>query len=539
MKFQQNFLFNILLFIAGCASVSSPTGGKKDVKAPELVNVYPANKSTNFNGQLMNLEFDELVKVENLKQELLITPALEGDFQTKLTKTGVTLTFDKPFQANTTYTFNFRNTFKDITEKNIAKNVKVVFSTGSVIDTLTIAGKVKDPLKGTSLLDVLVSLYRADDTLTVFKHKPYYSTRTDSSGNFALENLKEGNYRIYAVEDKNNNLKYDPPVERIGFNKESLQLNGNIKDVNLNVVRIDKRAPRINGTQSKVNTYQLDFDEGLTSLDVQFPSTIKRMPFMLSGVNKLLIYRNAEVNDSIPIRINAIDSSGNQMDKEVKIKFASAERAGRQKAEEPVKTDLAITTEPKNGQEVLKSFEYKIDFSKPIGIFNQKDIVILEDTLRELLMTPENFKWNAYMTNLNIQIKSNAKREIGIRIPPGTFISVENDTNKVTKTDHRIMELENYGSITGSVSTDANHFIVELLSSDFKVVDRKLNQKSYLFSYLSAGSYRIRVIRDENANGKWDAGDLDAGILPEEIRFMPDEIKLKQNWDITDINLNL
>jgi hypothetical protein len=541
MRFIRHCQVIPFLIIAGCASISSPTGGKKDVKPPKLLNVYPRDKSINVNSQIIELEFDEYVNIENLKQELLITPAPEGEYQTKLTKTGVRLNFDKPFVSNTTYTFNFRNAFRDVTEKNIAKNIKLIFSTGNVIDTLSIAGNVKDPLKDTPLLDILVSLYLAGDTLKVTKDKPYYSTRTDSAGNFALENLKTDKYRIYGVEDKNNNLKYDPTSERIGFLSGPIQLSENIKNIKLKMVKIDKIPPRIIGNDAKENTYAVEFNEGITESEVNFPTSIPSLPYMIEGNNKLTLFKRTEAVDSIPIKITITDSSRNVLTKDIKIKFALAgkEKNSKTTAKANSRNQLSLLIEPKNGQEVKSAFDYQINFGKPIKIQNLENIRVLADTIREIPLTKEAFLWNKYRTSLTIRVNGKANREIGLRIPAGTFISVENDSNKVVRQDHKLMEVENYGSISGTVATNATNFIVELIDSDYKVIDKKRNTKVFTFDFLSAGTYKLRVIRDDNGNGQWDKGEIEAGKQPEEIVFSPEEIKLKQNWDITDINIRL
>jgi len=541
MRFIQHFQLIYFLIIASCASVSSPTGGKKDVKPPKLLNVYPKNKSINVNSQTIELDFDEYVHIENLKQELLITPAPEGEYQTKLTKTGVRLNFDKPFVPNTTYTFNFRNAFRDVTEKNIAKNIKLIFSTGNVIDTLSITGNVKDPLKNAPLLDILVSLYLAEDTLKVTKDKPYYSTRTDSAGNFALENLKTDKYRIYGVEDKNNNLKYDPTSEKIGFLSVPVQLSDNIKDIKLQMVKIDKTPPRITDNGAKENTYAIEFNEGITESEVSFPASIPSLPYMIEGNNKLILFKQTETVDSIPIKITITDSSRNTLTKDIKIKFALAGREKNSKttAKANSRNQLSLLIDPKNGQEVKSVFDYQINFGKPIKIQKLENIRVLADTIREVPLTKEAYLWNKYRTSLTIRVNGRANYEIGLRIPAGTFISVENDSNKVVRQDHKLMEVGNYGSISGTVATNAANFIVELIDSDYKMIDKKRNTKVFTFDFLSAGIYKVRVIRDDNGNGQWDKGDMETGKQPEQIAFAPEEIKLKQNWDITDINIAL
>jgi hypothetical protein len=64
-----SFVFIETLF--SCAQIVAPTGGKKDTLAPKLVRVFPNNQSKNFHGTLIELQFDEYVNVDNIKQQLL------------------------------------------------------------------------------------------------------------------------------------------------------------------------------------------------------------------------------------------------------------------------------------------------------------------------------------------------------------------------------------------------------------------------------------------------------------------------------------
>lgn len=520
----------------GCASQSSPTGGRKDRKPPTLVKTTPQNKSLNFNSQLIELEFNEYLRVENLKQELLITPNIDGNYQFKLTKAGVKLEFDKPFRANTTYTLNFRNTFKDITEKNIAKNIKLVFGTGEKLDTLSIKGNVKDVLTDKKVYDAVVSLYMADDTTKVNKDKPYYLTRTDSSGNYTFENLKAESYRIYAIEDKNGNLLYDQAVDKIAFSPEKINLTTHISGLDLGLVKIDKIEPKITDKEANTDKYRITFSEGLIKLKVTLPTQYQTMPYMLEKNKTLVLYKNMPVNDSIPITLMAVDSAGNTMNKEVKFKFSDESKKDKAK----VKSTWSGSTEPKNGQEANKKFVYTIEFSKPVQTADMSKIKVLADTITPVALVDSDFVWNDYRTTLTIKKTINARREIGVRIPYNTFLSVENDTNKVIKTDHKLKEPENYGSIGGRITTKVKSFIVELLSPDYKVLEQIRDKSPYEFNYLTDGSYFVRVIEDDNGNGKWDTGDLETLKLPERIIYYPEgALKLKQNWELIDRNITL
>ena len=205
-----------LVFLQSCAQMASPPGGKKDTLAPVVTTSIPLNKSKNFKGKKIELNFNEYITVKSLNQELLITPSI-GNYETRIRPTGLTLVLDSALKDNTTYTFNFRNAVEDVAERNKGKNIKLVFSTSNRIDSLKIQGSVKHLLTNKKADNITVGLYPYNDTLSIDKAKPYYFVRTDTSGVYALENLAAGKYYMAAFEDANNNLIYNSAKESVDF----------------------------------------------------------------------------------------------------------------------------------------------------------------------------------------------------------------------------------------------------------------------------------------------------------------------------------
>jgi hypothetical protein len=212
--------------------------------------------------------FNEMITVDAIKQELLITPRIEGNYEFEVKKNRLSLKFDQNFNPNTTYTLNFRKAIKDITEKNIAENEKIVFSTGNTIDSLYINGKITDLLTNKPVENALIMMYQANDTSTILKHPPYYFTKTDKQGIYLLENLRAGEYDLYALVDYNNNLKYDPAKEKISFLQEPLQLSENIDSLRFKVNIIDNEKPKIVRSGAELDYYTIEFNEGLTNTKV-------------------------------------------------------------------------------------------------------------------------------------------------------------------------------------------------------------------------------------------------------------------------------
>jgi hypothetical protein len=527
---QVSILVIITTLLYRCASVSPPTGGDKDEVAPIVMSTIPAQKSTNYNGRVVEMVFNEMISVENIKQELLITPRIEGNYEFEVKKNRLSLTFKENFQPNTTYTLNFRKSIKDITEKNIAENEKVVFSTGPTIDSLYINGTVTDLLTNKPVENALVMLYLADDTSTVTKHAPYYFTKADKQGKYLLENLREGKFNIYALVDANNNLKYETTREKIAFLKDPVQLTKNIDSLAFKVTLIDNEKPKILRSSAEADYYVVELNEGVINAEVKADNN--RAYYQIDKNKVIQIYNTFNSQDSIPVNITAQDSAQNILQTNIKIKFTAA---GKNKTKP---RPFTVETSPKGGEKIIGELSYKVNFNKPIQKYDLDKIQLLADTIRPIpINTKEDFIWNNSYTQLTLNKKVPNSKITRMLIPEETFFSIENDTNRRIVNNHEWKNIEDYGSISGNITTSEKNFIIQLLNSSNNVVDEQRNKSSFRFDYLDAGSYLIRVIIDENGNGIWDQGNFKENKLPEDIIFIKNEIPLKQNWEVAGQDL--
>jgi hypothetical protein len=106
---------------------------------------------------------------------------------------------------------------KDVNEGNIMVNYEYVFSTGNYIDSFRVQGIVRSAEDGLPKENVLVMLYSDLTDSVVAKERPTYNARTDKSGSFRINHLKEGSYKLFALNDQNLNLLYDQPGEEVAF----------------------------------------------------------------------------------------------------------------------------------------------------------------------------------------------------------------------------------------------------------------------------------------------------------------------------------
>ena len=148
----------------------------------------------------------------------MIAPIMEERPEITVKKKKMTIDLRKQtLQPGTTYSFNFNNAIKDLTEKNVTEQYIYAFSTGAGIDSMKIAGSVTYAADGNVPERAYVLLY---DNLsdTAFKtQKPRYVTQTTKKGDFAFSNIEAKPYKIYALEDSDKDFTFNQVSEKIAF----------------------------------------------------------------------------------------------------------------------------------------------------------------------------------------------------------------------------------------------------------------------------------------------------------------------------------
>ena len=123
------FLFTLALW--SCDNQTQPTGGPKDEDPPKLIASDPVQGAINVSADEVELTFNEFIKTENPKEQLIISPRVNIEFEIKYRKNKAFITFEEDLPDSTTFTFNFREAIVDITESNPPENLKLAFSSGT------------------------------------------------------------------------------------------------------------------------------------------------------------------------------------------------------------------------------------------------------------------------------------------------------------------------------------------------------------------------------------------------------------------------
>lgn len=227
-----------LLLTAACASIGSPDGGRFDENPPRVVGSSPADGAVNVSRRKVQILFDEYVKLEKASEKVIVSPPQIEPANVRADGKRVKVDLYDSLRANTTYTIDFSDAIEDNNEGNPMGQYTYSFSTGPVIDTMEVAGCVLnaedlEPIKG-----IMVGLYPADSTWadSVFSTMPFLRvSRTNGQGRFTIKGVKDGAYRVFALEDKDGDFVFSQKNERVAFDTV-VYATGSYPDVRMDTV---------------------------------------------------------------------------------------------------------------------------------------------------------------------------------------------------------------------------------------------------------------------------------------------------------------
>ncbi len=522
---QNLLIFSIALVLLGCAAMQKPQGGPRDRTPPRLIKATPENMTRNFRAKQIRLEFDEFFSLKNPFQEISISPAQEKTPTYKANKKTLVIDFKDSLQKNTTYVINFGKAIADVNEGNILDNFTYVFSTGPHIDSLSISGDVKNMLTEEHEKEVTVMLLTPKQDTIWAKKKPTVYATTDTSGNFTLNNLAAGDYRIYALKEASPNKIYDNENELVAFKKQTIHLTKDTGNIHISLFKQEPEKIR-----SIERRFDLDGKLYFTfNKPLDKPSVKILSPAELD--KQKLVYFN-KTNDTIGIYMRSMEFDS------IKVSFLQNNkpldtitlRKGRKEAYTRVIT-LQYNTSLDN--RLRPATDLQMIASLPIERVDQSQITLNEDS-----NTVSNFTINQDTSNLKkLSIKYNWKPNSQYKLffNEGALIDIYGDKNKKLLKPFIADKTENYGQLALKIkipdSTTA--YVIELLNEQKKIVHTDPVTKNATITYKNypVGKYNIRVVYDTNKNGKWDTGNVKQKLYPENIWLYNKELTIRSNWD--------
>ena len=587
-----------MLVIIGysCASMGTPDGGPYDEMPPKFVRSTPSLRAINVKNQKFELEFDEFIKLEKASEKVIISPPQLEQPEIKVVGKKVVGELFDTLKEATTYTIDFSDAIVDNNEGNPMGHFTYSFSTGASIDTMEVSGTVLnaadlEPIKG-----IQVGLHKNlnDSALTTLPFDRV--SRTDSRGHFIIRGVAPGKYRIYALMDGNQNYLFDSKTEMVAFSdsiivpsmmpatrqdtlwKDTLTID-TIKTVGYTRFMPDDiilRAFKEENTRQYFSRSQRDKENHFI---LKFSAKADTLP-TLTGLNfdstDAFIVEPNEGNDSICYWIKdslvyQMDTLALQMDylytdtldqlvpkcdtiylankltREQREKLAKKEAEEKEK-ERKKKEKKGETIEPekiaflKMDVDAPSAFDVNrniaLSFEEPVSRIDTSAIHlnVKVDTL--WVETPFLFVADSLLPRkYEILAEWEPEKEYQLKIDSAAVVGLYGlHTNKVEQT-LKVKKLDEYGTLLFNLEEAPSTSVVELLDNGGKVLrqQRISPENTADFYYLAPNTkYYVRLFNDRNGNGKWDTGNVEQGLQPEEVYYFPKVWEMKANFEFEE-----
>ncbi|MDR1416719.1 MAG: Ig-like domain-containing protein [Prevotellaceae bacterium] len=595
-----------LTMLTGCARIAHPGGGPKDSLPPILVRTLPEQGALNFKKKRVSIYFNEYVQLKEADKHFLMSPPPEKRPSLNIRGKRVQVDFNSPLRDSATYLLDFGHAIVDNNEGNPYDPYRFSFSTGAWLDTLSIEGLALDAYTDQPASNVLVYLYENMEDSVVLKQRPDNVTRPNEKGVFLASNLKAKPYKMLAIADANKNYKYDIGQEAIGFldlavapvpllqwhDDDSLGHHHEEHDLKLalrmftedfatqyltSCERTQQRALRI--------TFNAPFPviDSLTIDSVEASTLAPEYSVRHDTITYWFADTAARVPDTMQLRLTYLktDTLGqlSPFTEKRRLIFTSkkkqdAPNEGKKEKSSGIgglfnrlvgnEEEVADTTPQKPAHWTLKP-NFSTVAASPIGnaslSFGALPVALNPDLIKleELQINPRT-KDSSY-TNVNFSLvrdSVNLRRYSVVAewkelttyrymMLPSAFWDVYAQTNDTIRGAFTTLNPDNMSMLTlNFTQTKNSDYVVHLTDAKGQAIVRRqlLNEdKKMVFLYITPGTYCIRVIKDDNGNGKWDTGSYFGHIQPEYATFLkedPEKItfELKQGWDVElDVNL--
>jgi hypothetical protein len=583
----------VLLFTGRCANVAQgPGGGPKDTIPPVLLGTVPEYRAVNQKLKQVRVVFNEYVQVKDASKNVTVSPPSLRRPEVRTRGKGIDVRFNDTLRTNTTYTIDFGESISDLNEGIPFSAFRYVFSTGPVIDSMMLAGKVFDAFTRDPLPKIMVCLYENPSDTAIYKTMPGVVARTDQWGYFLLQNIKPVAYHLVAFDDKNNNYRYDAGTEILAF-EDSLVTPDKVVDYEklLEVIEATDTA-RLLARSYQRELYAFKEEVGKQFLKEHTLSGTRKftlafnrphaeiISFQIAGVdssdlvrersrfNDTIIYWNtgAVIPDTLQAEITYMrtDSLDTLSPFNTKLKFqkskkdeeaAAAKDKGKEKGKGKGKDDDDGEEEEK--KETLTpniSFAAESIIKRGLTIRFEALPTAVNTALIELWRldeakkderTKEAFTWTADSLKL-CQFYLHTKWQTGSQYEllalPGAFTDVYGLTNDSITKKITTDDPDKYSSIRINLTEidSAQQVIVQLLDvKKTKTLREEIvsGNATLQLDYLKAGTYTLRLIDDVNGNGIWDPGNYLAKQQFEPVEFyaLPDGSELVTLLENTEI----
>lgn len=546
------FVVGVVCLLASCAKQGYPSGGPRDVTPPSVVTMQPATGTTYFSARSFSIMFDEYVVLNDAENNIIVSPPIQPKPQ--YTIKGKSLVVDLPdtLKSDATYLFQMHGAVADFTEGNRVGPLEYAFSTGDVIDSLSLQGVVLDAYSGTPLNNIVtVLLYcerngeKWNDSMVVYR-QPDYVARCDEKGRFRFNYMADGSYHVFALNDVDRNLRYNG-------NEAMAFLDSLIQPVYMPKLVADSGAAPV--MEPPVFTLMLSKDS-LPLVQRVVKSEFLAPSRMVVVTSAPMLQPHVWCADSI---VWSLSGSADTLNVWLYQPFCDTETLIVSDAS-GIDDTLKLRWHKKGLQRLRRDGSSLADtvphlqanflFDQKMGVFDtlflsfNNPVVRCADTALQLLNLTDSVRTTVRLHFDSLSLRAWIDTTLAgdnkyvCSLAEGALTDIWGSGNSRVESTVEIQSIEKYGSIfvTCHDSIPAN-IIVQLVNEQGKVIRSipwRIGQQRIAFEYLIPGKYTIQSFCDWNGDGQWTAGNYWQHRQPEPVYRMGKTINVRENWDIEE-----
>jgi len=583
------YIFVTILILTGCANMAQgPTGGKRDMTAPTFVKSFPTPNSLNVKEKRIEIDFNEYLQLDNPSQKLIISPPQKSTPTAKAIGKKIIVELKDSLQPNTTYTIDFNNSIGDFTENNIVNDFIYTFSTGDVLDTLTISGTVLNAEDLTPANGITVGIYSSDVDSLFTTTRFERIGKTNASGRFSIRGVKAQHYRIFALEDLNNNNIHDQEGEGIAFQEMELPIpsvestikwdtiykdSATIDTIRKKVThkflpdsfmfrlfhkeirlqefkkiertdrkyftlffkKMEKSIPTIQPVNFKANDwFILEPSRETDTLKYWITDTtimkMDSLKFVLSYLKTDSIGKLIPQSDTLIAGLNFTYLK--EESKKLKAKEAN-ERKYEKRGLKRKRTNILKTSSKPNSVEIEDTA--RIEWVFPVKQYDMERIHLYYKKDTDDIEIPIQLKLSANRRDMLITSEIVAGTNYKLILDSAAVFDFYGNHNEKEKISFSKKEEDDYGTITMNLTNTKGNIIVQLMGATENIVKEQKNvSNKVIFNHLHAGTYFVKIIVDTNNDGKWTTGDYKKQLQPEEVYYFYKPIRLRKGWSVEE-----
>lgn len=532
-------VFVLGLLGAGCAKITTPTGGPKDTTPPKVLKVEPADGTVRFNEKHIRIWFDEFVTVSNPTENVLISPPLAEKPEYTVKGKSLVIKFKDTLRVNTTYNMVFSDCIKDFHEGNVLNYFHYGFSTGDSLDDYMIRGTILDAKTLAPAKDFFVLLFRDNEDSLPLTTLPNYVTKSLADGSFLLKNIAPGDYKIFALKDINANFRFDLPNEEVAFQDELVTAVRTLPDTAADSLKAELPFVTLMAFAGEDSVQVLSRFENPAAGVYKFPYKHRFIDFSATPESVAIDYfqqinatrdtvtwyLKSPLSDTVVYFFNA----DNHVDTVKITPYKEKSSGGRRGQQKAPKLTVSFANAGEYHLPLTLQFSYPVRPTDTFSVWVYSQQQDRKDTSVYHYAVPDTFTMQ-----LPLPMTVTEKKSYSVMIPDSVFYGYNNLTNDTLKTQFTTKSEKDYGTLIMNYQLPDNgkQYVATLWSND-KIVKEDIltSSKTITYPFLEPGTFRVSVFCDENRNGRWDPGDYRIKRQPETMFNFPTNINIRAYWD--------